>query len=615
MDWVKDRTSYSRMHKEAHPGFRGFIENLGASDLLLVDRVDKSIVYSTKKNIDFGTSLVSGPFADTVLAEAALLSLEEKEGSIYITDVVSYLPAFNKPVFFISTPVYNFGQITGALVLQFDTHAIESIMTSNGRWQEIGLGLTGETYLVGQDKTLRTNVREAITDRESYLKKVNTPGKQPYPEKIEQYKTGINLHQVQTPQVDLALSQKAGLLNSTNYDGKPVLSAYTPIAIGQHTWGLVSEIQIDEAFEASFILKKEIINSILISMLATLAVTIMITWPIANIFIKPLITVVESLQQLAQGNGDLTLQLGNTERKDEIGALSRSFNVFVEFMRDLVHQIQLATESLTAACLTLADLGEETQKMSTNQKSHIREVQNSIEILNARIIEVTNDIVKAEEHTEGAKLKIAESNNSTQQSFGSIEETNKAVNETKNYMHNLLNEVGTISTVLGVIDKIAEQTNLLALNAAIEAARAGEQGRGFAVVADEVRALAGKTQKSTVVIESTVKQLSKVTDQTSASLIQVQDYTHITHDQVSQSSTDILEVSEIISHMSEFSHSISMSAKEQTTAVDEINHSILGIGQVSNKVEETAQELGHSIDGLNSISKKITQLVSQFKVK
>jgi methyl-accepting chemotaxis protein len=393
-----------------------------------------------------------------------------------------------------------------------------------------------------------------------------------------------------------------------------VLSAYTSLDLGKHRWALVSEIEAEEVFSESAALTKKIVQYIIWGISIASVIVIAVSLYAAKMVVQPLEAVVSNLNQLAQGDGDLTIKLSSVDRNDEIGELSRSFNIFIEFMRDLIEQIQGTINEFTHASHIITDLSMRTRSMSSEQKMHIQEVHNAIQTLNSRIVTVGNDIVVSEQKTESAKQQVTHGAGLAQSSICSIEETNQAVTQTENHMNRLLEEVGSISTVLEVINNIAEQTNLLALNAAIEAARAGEQGRGFAVVADEVRTLAGKTQQSTIEIAATIKRLGDVASETSDSMREVQNHTGKTRELIATSSEDMQGVTDIIGQVSAFSRSISQSSQEQTSLVEGINHSIDGIDHSGKAIEESASELNQAIEKLNKMSSQIDEMVSQFKV-
>ena len=614
VDWVKDSTNYSRMHKEAHPGLREFVENTGVSDLFLIDRIDKNVVYSTKKNIDFGTSLVDGVFSNTALAEAGLAALDLQKGEYFISDIKPYLPMFNQPVMFIATPMFSWGENIGSIVVQITIENIESIMTSGKRWGEIGLGVTGETYLVGQDNFLRTNLREAISDPDTYFSELASDDAQPKLSMIQQRKNGINFYRVDTPPVSAALNGEFGFADSVNSRGKRVLSAYTPLSLGQHQWALVSEIEASEVFSESEALTQKIVQYIIFGISIAAVIVIAVSLYAAKMVVQPLDAVVKSLNQLAQGDGDLTIKLSSTDRNDEIGELSRSFNTFIDFMRDLVEKIQVSANELSQSSTLIIKLSSRTRDMSSEQKNHIQQVHGAIQSLNTRVVGVADDIVVSEQKAESAKEQVIHSVSLAKSSIQSIEYTNNSVSQTEGFMNDLLEQVRSISSVLEVINNIAEQTNLLALNAAIEAARAGEQGRGFAVVADEVRTLAGKTQQSTIEIETTIKQLGDVADQTSRSMREVQEHTGETLTTVSKSSGGMENVADVISQLSELSGSIALSSQEQTGLVEDINESIDGIDQSGKTIEISASELNQAIENLNRMTSHINQMVSQFTV-
>jgi len=384
--------------------------------------------------------------------------------------------------------------------------------------------------------------------------------------------------------------------------------------LGSHQWALVSEIEADEVFSESEVLTQKIVQYIIFGISIAAVIVITVSLYAAKMVVQPLDVVVKSLNQLAQGDGDLTIKLSSVDRNDEIGELSRSFNTFIDFMRDLVEKIQVSANELSQSSTLIAELSSRTRDMSSEQKNHIQQVHSAIQSLNTHVAGVADDIVVSEQKAESAKEQVIHSASLAKSSIQSIEYTNNSVGQTEDCMNDLLAQVASISSVLEVINNIAEQTNLLALNAAIEAARAGEQGRGFAVVADEVRTLAGKTQQSTIEIETTIKQLCDVADQTSRSMREVQEHTGKTLSTVSKSSGDMENVADVISQLSELSGSITHSSQEQTGLVEDINESINGIDQSGKTIEKSASELNQEIENLNRMSSQINQMVSQFTV-
>ena len=173
LDNPGDGSRYSETHELYHPIIRDFLERFGYYDIFLVDP-QGNIVYSVFKEVDFGTSLISGPYADTNFGEVfrAALAADEPE-AVYIADYEPYHPSYNAPASFIASPIFDGDEKIGVLIFQMPIDRINSIMTNNQNWSEVGLGDSGETYLVGQDFRLRNQSRFLIEDSENYFKVID----------------------------------------------------------------------------------------------------------------------------------------------------------------------------------------------------------------------------------------------------------------------------------------------------------------------------------------------------------------------------------------------------------------------------------------------------------
>ena len=237
------------------------LQPFGLLDIFLVDAASDRIVYSVFKEVDFGTSLLSGPYRETNFArafEAARVS--NAPDFVQLVDFGAYEPSYNAFASFIASPIFDGDVKVGVLVLQMPVDRINDIMTSDRRWREVGLGETGESYLVGEDFTLRSQSRFLIEHRDGYLEMIHTIGMSPSTiDAIARLDSTIGLQRVETEGVEAALAGRTGTRLFDDYRGVPVLSSYRPLDIRDVHWVLMSEIDETEAFSPVRALRNQVL--------------------------------------------------------------------------------------------------------------------------------------------------------------------------------------------------------------------------------------------------------------------------------------------------------------------------------------------------------------------
>lgn len=249
LDNPGDGSRYSETHELYHPIIRDFLQRFGYYDIFLVDP-QGNIVYSVFKEVDFGTSLISGPYADTNFGEVfrAALAADEPE-AVYIADYEPYHPSYNAPASFIASPIFDGDEKIGALIFQMPIDRINSIMTNNQNWSDVGLGKSGETYLVGPDLRLRNQSRFLIEDSDSYFKSIIEAGMPMATiDQIRNLNSTTGLQEVDTEGTRAALAGETGTAVFSDYRDVPVLSSYRPLDIEGLDWVIMSEIDEAEAF-------------------------------------------------------------------------------------------------------------------------------------------------------------------------------------------------------------------------------------------------------------------------------------------------------------------------------------------------------------------------------
>lgn len=354
-------------------------------------------------------------------------------------------------------------------------------------------------------------------------------------------------------------------------------------------------------------------GQLLLAALLIASLGIAVFWLMAQRLVTPLRHVANRLRDIAQGEGDLTQRI-SLRRDDELGELATWFNAFLErihgTVRELVHSVHHSRQLTTQATA----LSHDSRNALNAQFNEIDMVASAFEEMHQTSGEVAISANRVVAAADSAEV-------SAQQGKAVVEETRHAMEDLMHYISNAKPQVESlarnsdnISQILEVITGIAEQTNLLALNAAIEAARAGEQGRGFAVVADEVRNLARRTQDSVVEIRQVIGDLQQGTQQVVSAILSSHDQANVTQQRSQQAVVMLEAITRSVSTIQEMSNQIEIAVKEQGKVSGEISENVSNIRKASETVILAAEETNQRLDELQQLADAQQRQVDQFKV-
>ena len=328
---------------------------------------------------------------------------------------------------------------------------------------------------------------------------------------------------------------------------------------------------------------------------------------------KPLREMVAMLDDIAQGEGDLTRRL-DVDRVDELGAIAKGFNTFLSKLQSMISQVVGSVQKVSDASEHTADIAIRTNQGVQKQLAEIELVATAVHEMTATAQDVARNATHAAEaanHADSAANQGREIVHSTSRAISTLaEEIGRAVG----VVQNLAKDSENINAILVAIRGIAEQTNLLALNAAIEAARAGEQGRGFAVVADEVRNLAQKTQQATEEIQSMIQQLQHGTREVVRVMQDSQEKTDDSVRHANEAAEALVSITQAVSVINDMNTQIASAAEQQSAVAEDINRNVTNIGNVAHEVAGGADEASAASAELTKLAEQQRRLINQFRV-
>ncbi len=586
--------AYRTIHDKYFPIFKQYMDEYGYYDIFLMGADQGDTYFTVTKEADFGQRAGS---IDSSLRD--VWRLAATQGKIAVSDTKPYAPSADAPALFVAAPVKENGQTIGVLAFQLSIDAINWIMKERS-----GMGETGESYLIGPDKLMRS---DSFLDPDNHSVSASFAN----PEK----------GRVDTEAGREAISGKTGEKIIIDYNGNPVLSAYTPVMIGDTTWGLLAEIDEAEAFASIQSLKMAtwVIGVVAVIMIVVVALVF------SRSISSPVVHGMEMAMEMAKGDLTHTLDI---KRNDEIGALADALNHMSQDLGTMVSDIVTGTRTLTESSSQLSGVSDqisentrEAADRSTSVSSAAEEMSSSMNTVAAATEEATASIqmivAAAEEMTATIQEIAANTAKGSQTTFIAVEKAQ----DVSRKVDDLGRAAQEISKVTDTISDISAQTNLLALNATIEAARAGEAGKGFAVVAGEIKELANQTAQATEEISSQVSGIQATTQDSVEAIASILEVINEINTVVTSVAAAIEEQSattqEISSNVSQAAlglQEVNETVNQTSTVAGEVSRDIALVSQAASDVSQGSGEVNTSADGLSRLSVDLTSMVSRFKI-
>lgn len=613
---VSDGSSYSKIHADFHPHTREFLYHYGFYDVFIADIDSGNIIYSVYKELDFATSLKSGAYANSGIGEAFKKAASATNPEyVYLTDFANYTPSYDASAAFIASPIYDGTKKIGVLIIQAPIDRVSTIMTHHEKWEQTGLGLTGETMLVGSDSKARSNTRAIIEDLPGFISFARTAkiASGDNIDRMEQLEATIGILPLDNPAVDKANAGESGTMHYMKYTGEEVLVAYAPVKVLDQQWVVLSEMDLAEAVLPTQVLLSKINSTAIFTALIAIALSIVAVYVFAKILMKPLQRMIVLVADLAQGDGNLCKRLSN-DRADETGILAGLINEFIDKIQGLVSSINVEAKNLRDVAETMESIALGNASGAEQQYIASQQVNQSIVEMSLAASESAESATSAEQAASQAMVATNHGTEIMSLTSNSIQTVASNVEEAVAIIRELEHTSETIGSVVGVINGIAEQTNLLALNAAIEAARAGEQGRGFAVVADEVRALASRTQESTLEINSIIEKLQQNANTAVSVMNNGHDAVNNCVEEAEKAQAALNSIQTQISDINAMNLRIATSAEEQSAVSETVKGNVEEIALISTKNKDGATTAIEKTREMSASIKTLNNAVAQFSV-
>ncbi len=363
----------------------------------------------------------------------------------------------------------------------------------------------------------------------------------------------------------------------------------------------VDELVVDAAFDALWLV-------IIISVIA-----VVLAYVVQASIVRPINDVVKALRDISEGEGDLTARLP-VKGNDEVSVLASCFNTFIQRLHSIIESVAETAQEVSSNADMLSLLSRENEGAIKTQQSDIhqiveamREMTSVVEDVSYSVTETAAKALEADSSANSGKATVTKTTSQIESLSHEIETASEVIDR-------LRTETVSIGSVLDVIRSIAEQTNLLALNAAIEAARAGEQGRGFAVVADEVRTLASRTQSSTTEIQQMIERLQIGSKEAVEMMTAGTAQASATVLQAGEATASLEDITSIVSVIRDRTNQIAAASEQQSAATKQIESSIGSISSVATSTAESSSRITANTGSLSDAAERMTALVGRFKL-
>ncbi|MFZ5593946.1 MAG: methyl-accepting chemotaxis protein [Pseudomonadota bacterium] len=455
--------------------------------------------------------------------------------------------------------------------------------------------------------TIEKNIPKILEHWEKYKATESTPEEKSLTEKWE-----MAYRQYQeTGMQPMLAALRAGHMDDAKRIADQVIEPIWPAIRDDLT--RLDQIQIDvakEKFDASQVNYTQARNISLAILFVSIIIAVFLAVMIIRGIGRAVVEMERATARLAEG--DLNARI-NSYGTDELGRVAKSFNHMADKFKNAIGEVSGSTSQLAAAAEELATVTEQTNQGINQQQLETGQVATAMNEMTTTVHDVARNAEQAANAAHQADEAARSGRQIVMQSIDAIDALAREVEHTAQVIQKLETESGSIGTVVDVIKSIAEQTNLLALNAAIEAARAGEQGRGFAVVADEVRTLASRTQQSTQEIQQMIQRLQHGASEAVQVMIQGRSQAQASVQQAAKAGESLEAITRAVSNITDMNTQIASAAEEQSAVAEEINRNILTISQIGDQSAAGAQQIATASEELARLAAQLQSLVGRFK--
>ena len=393
-------------------------------------------------------------------------------------------------------------------------------------------------------------------------------------------------------------------------NGKTRIVTFTPVkGLGNVNWSIGLSVDKEKAFAALNTFRTSAVIATVIAVISIIALLGLLI----RLLLQPLHVMTRAMQNIAEGEGDLTRRL-NVTSNDEFGTLGSAFNDFVERIHTSMREVSSATAQVNEVALRVVSASNSSMLNSDEQASRTNSVAAAINELGAAAQEIARNAAQASQQASDARGLATEGQQVVERSISSMQQLSQMLGTSSGHIESLNGKTVNIGQILEVITSISQQTNLLALNAAIEAARAGEAGRGFAVVADEVRNLAHRTQESAQQVQAMIEELQVSARASVSTMDESQRHSEDSVEIANLAGERLVSVTERIGEIDGMNQSVATATEEQTSVVESINMDITEINTLNQEGIENLQSTLRACTDLEQQAARLKQLVGSFRL-
>ena len=662
---------YAQTHAVYHPDLERSQKLLEYYDIFFIDTQTDNIVYTVFKELDFGSTLSGdGIAANTKLAEAYnKVKKATSRDTSFLSDFAPYLASYDDQAAFGAAPIFDGETQIGVLAMQYPIDKITDVMNSSKKWKAIGLGDTGDMFIVGADKLMRSNARYVAENKENFIAQMGAKLSSNASANLLKKESSVGLVTIDSDATRPALAGQDGFVQFTDYRGVDSYGAYGPLKVQGLNWGLVAKIDTEEANQTIGSLNRQsFIRALLIGLAVVSIAAVLVTFLLRK-FLAPIQKLSDTVKQVASGNTSARTEL---KESDEIGDLGRSFDGLLDdriaSLERTVKENEAINDSVIALLQTVFELGNRnltvrapvtediigTVSSSINQLSQetsntlldIRQIasqvlrasesvraqaqvvdataeqgEQSLRSMADTLTQATDQLLQVADLSKQSSLVAGQTSAATESALSTVGSTvagmsalSTRMGEMEARFKQLAERTKEITTAVGLVNTLTERTNLLALSASTQAASAGEAGRGFMVVAQEVRRLSDSSQQATAQIAQLVTNIQGETNETLQVMSRLMANVKQQTLAAQKAGVDMQQTQATTGQLVQLVQRIAAFAQQQTQVSEQLQLDLATMRQGTRQTAQASAQQTTSADTLVDFSRRLTESVGQFKL-